>query len=160
MKNDRFLNGLIIGVGVLIIIALVLFFVRQQQADYRPGDAPNDVVHNYVLAIMNRDYERAFEYLSEGSEKPSLSQFQQELSRQANDINHANITIGSVFIDGEVATVQLNIRQSYDRSLLGNPSRYAEFAQLKLENGEWKLISVPYPLWSWNWYYSDPKPIP
>lgn len=34
MKNDRFLNGLIAGIGILILIALVLFFVRQQQAEY------------------------------------------------------------------------------------------------------------------------------
>jgi|MTBAKMStandDraft_1061839.scaffolds.fasta_scaffold32638_2 hypothetical protein len=160
MKNDRFLNGLIAGIGILILIALVLFFVRQQQAEYRPGNEPNDVAHNYILGIMKRDFEKAYDYLAEGSEKPSLSQFQQELSRQANEINRANVTIGEVFVDGENASVQLNIRQSYERPLLTNASRYAEFAQLVLENGEWKLTSMPYPLWSWNWYYADPKPLP
>ncbi len=159
MKNDRFLNGLIAGIGVLILVALVLFFVRQQQAEYRPGNEPNDVTHNYILGIMSRDYEKAYDYLADGSQKPSLSQFQQELSRQANEINRANVTIGEVFVDGQNASVQLNIRQTYERPLFTNPSRYSEFAQLKLENGEWKLISMPYPLWSWNWYFEDEKPI-
>jgi hypothetical protein len=160
MKNDRFLNGLIAGIGVLILIALILFFIRQQQAEYRPGNEPNDVTHNYILGIMKRDYEKAYAYLAEGNEKPGFSQFQQELSRQNNEINHANVTIGEVFVDGENASVQLNIRQSYERPLLTNASRYAEFAQLVLENGEWKLTSMPYPLWSWNWYYADPTPLP
>lgn len=160
MKNDRFLNGLIAGIGVLILVALALFFVRQQQAEYRSGNEPNDVVHNYILSIMRGEYERAYQYLAEGIEKPSLSQFQQELSRQANEVNRANVTIGEIIITGDTASVQLNIRQSYDRPLLANPSRYAEFAQLKVENGDWKLTSMPYPLWSWNWYYTDPKPIP
>lgn len=160
MKNDRFLNGLIAGIGVLILVALALFFVRQQQAEYRSGNEPNDVVHNYILSIMRGEYEQAYQYLAEGIEKPSLSQFQQELSRQANEVNRANVTIGEIIITGDTASVQLNIRQSYDRPLLANPSRYAEFAQLKVENGDWKLTSMPYPLWSWNWYYTDPKPIP
>ena len=160
IKNDRFLNGLISAIGVLILIALVLFFVRQKQAEYRTGNEPNDVVHNYILSVLQGDFDRAYGYLAESDEKPSLSQFQQELSRQANEINHANVTIGEVIINGEFASVQLNIRQSYERPLLANPSRFAEFAQLKLVNGEWKLTSMPYPLWSWNWFYTDPKPIP
>lgn len=160
MKNDRFLNGLIAGIGVLILVAMVLFFIRQQQAEYRPGNEPYDVVHNYILSVMRGEHERAYQYLGEGVEKPSLTQFQQELSRQANEINRVNVTIGDVFMEGATASVQLNIRQSYERQILPNPARYAEFAQLKMENGEWKLISMPYPLWSWNWYFEDAKSIP
>ena len=31
MKQDRFLTGILIGIGALILIALVLFFTRQEK---------------------------------------------------------------------------------------------------------------------------------
>lgn len=159
MKNDRFLNGLLVGIGVLIIIALVLFFVRQQSAEYLPDDTPNGVVHNFILSVLERDYERAYSYLPNDPEKPSYSLFQQELSRTSNETNQVNITIGEVFMDGEIANVQLSIRQSYEGPF-NNLGRYTESAQLKKENGEWKIVSMPYPFWSWNWYTEVIKPLP
>ena len=39
-----------------------------------------------------------------------------------------------------------------------NFGRYTDSGQLKKENGEWKIVSLPYPLWSWNWYTEDVKP--
>lgn len=157
MKKDRFLNGIIIGIGVLILIAMVLFFVRQQKAEYRLDDTPNNVVHNYILAVVQRDYERAYSYLSDTPEKPGLSQFQQDLMRASNDINQTNITIGETFIEGENATVQLNLLQSF-QGPFNNSGRYSESAQLKKENGDWKIISMPYSFWSWNWFTEDVKP--
>ncbi len=159
MKKDRFLNGLIAGIGVLIIFALVLFFVRQQQAEYLPDDTPNGVVHNYLLGVLERDYDRAYTYLTDGPEKPSLSLFQQELSRTSNEISRVNISIGEVFIDGEIATVQLSMRQSYEGPF-NNLGRYTESAQLKMDNGKWKIVSMPFPFWSWNWYAEVIKPLP
>lgn len=159
MKNDRFLNGLLAGIGVLIIVALVLFFVRQQKAEYRPDDSPNNVVHNYILAVLERDYERAYTYLPNGPEKPSLFLFQQELSRTSNETNQMSATIGEIFMDGEIATVQLSMRQSFEGPF-NNVGRYTESAQLKKENGNWKIVSMPYPFWSWNWFTEEIKPLP
>jgi len=159
MKNDRFLNGMIAGIGMLILIALVLFFVRQNQADYLPDDTPNGVVNNYILSIIEKDYDRAYSYLVDNTQKPQQIFFQQELSRMANDINQISITVGEVFIEGQTATVQLSLRQPYERPF-NNIGRYNEVAQLQKENGAWKIISMPYPLWSWNWYTEVIKPVP
>ncbi len=157
MKKDRFLNGIIIGIGVLILIAILLFFFRQQKAEYRSDDTPANVVHNYILAIVERDYERAYSYLIDAPEKPDLSLFQQELLRTSNDIKQMNVSIGETFIEGENATVQLGMLQSYQGSF-NNPARYPDSAQLKKVNGDWKIISMPYPFWSWNWYTENVKP--
>ena len=159
MKNDRFLNGMIAGIGMLILIALVLFFVRQNQADYLPDDTPNGVVNNYILSIIEKDYDRAYSYLVDNTQKPQQIFFQQELSRMANDINQISITVGEVFIEGQTATVQLSLRHPYERPF-NNIGRYNEVAQLQKENGAWKIISMPYPLWSWNWYTEVIKPVP
>ena len=157
MKKDRFLIGIIAGIGVLILIAMLLFFVRQQKAEYLPDDTPNNVVHNYILSIIQRDYERAYSYLIDAPEKPGLSLFQQDLLQASSDIDQMNVTIGEIFIDGENATVQLSMLQSY-QGPFNNFGRYTDSGQLKKENGEWKIVSLPYPLWSWNWYTEDVKP--
>ena len=159
MKNDRFLNGMLVGIGVLILIALSLFFIRQQQAEYRTDETPEGVVHNYILGIIQHDYKRAYSYLADSPEKPGLTQFQGELSRSATEINRLNVTIGEVFINGNNASVSLSMSQSYGGPLTRS-SWYTESAQLRQEDGDWKLVSMPYPLWSWNWFAENPKPLP
>jgi len=39
MKQDRFLTGILIGIGVLIVIALFVFFTRKDTQTYIPEDA-------------------------------------------------------------------------------------------------------------------------
>ena len=34
MKQDKFLTGILIGIGALILLALGLFFLRQDKRDY------------------------------------------------------------------------------------------------------------------------------
>ena len=159
MKKDRFLNGIITGIGVLILIALVLFFIRQQQAEYLPDDSPEGVVHNYILGVVQHDYERAYSYLAGKQEKPDFSQFQMELARSENEIKRVSVTFGEIFITDDSATVALNMSQSYGGPITRS-SWYAETAQLIRENGTWKIVSMPYPLWSWNWYNEEIKPLP
>ena len=72
MKQDKFLTGILIGVGMLVLLALVLFFTRQDKRDYLAEDAPEGVAHNYVLAVLNKDYEKAYGYLADLKYKPCL----------------------------------------------------------------------------------------
>ena len=65
MKQDRFLTGILVGIAVLVATALVVFFIRQDTQSYVAEDAPEGVVHNYVLAVLNDDYEKAYGYLAE-----------------------------------------------------------------------------------------------
>jgi hypothetical protein len=159
MKKDRFLKGIITGIGVLILIALVLFFIRQQQAEYREDDSPQGVVHNYILGLIQHDYERAYSYLADNPEKPDLAQFQLELTRSENEIKRVSVTIGEVFFPGDTATVSLNMSQSYGGPITRS-SWYTETAQLIRQNGTWKIVNMPYPLWSWNWYNEVITPLP
>ena len=55
MKQDKFLTGILIGIGVLILLALGLFFTRQDKREYVADATPDGVVHNYVLAVLNKD---------------------------------------------------------------------------------------------------------
>lgn len=83
MKDtDRFLIAIVTGILVLIITAFIITAVRQQPS-YRTESTPEDVVHNYLLALEQRDYERAYSYLSPGLEgyPEDLEMFIQDVQR-------------------------------------------------------------------------------
>jgi hypothetical protein len=117
------------------------------------------VVHNYILALTRRDYDRAYSYIAENPNKPTMSEFRQDLTSNQSNVSQASVAIGETFIDDGFANVQLRLSQSY-----GGPftelSRYTDNARLERENGSWKIVSMPFPFWSWNWFIEQPKPVP
>ena len=52
MKQDRFLTGILIGIGLLVVVALAVFFTRKDSQTYIPDTTPDGVVHNYVVALL------------------------------------------------------------------------------------------------------------
>lgn len=160
MKNDRFLTGIFIGIGVIILLAVGIFFLRQDTSTYVAEDNPDGVVHNYVLAIYHQDYEKAYGYLAEADLKPDFEQFRQAFTSINLNLGDASLKIGESSIQLDQATVYLTIiRQS--NGPFGEPYREPQSASLVLQNGVWKLTSMPYPYWNWDWFQTnltEPKP--
>jgi len=155
MKQDRFLTGILIGIGVLIVIALTVFFTRKDTQSYIPEDVPEGVVHNYVLALLDKDYEKAYGYLADLENKPTFTEFRQAfLNREVNP-DDSGVEIGESKINKDVATVEIwRIYGPSDPFSTGY--RSYESAELLLQNGQWKLTSMPtYYLWSYNWYIEN-----
>jgi hypothetical protein len=150
MKTDRFLTGILIGIGILIVLALALFFLRREAVDYRVEDSPDSIVHNYILAIERQDYERAYRYLAETDVKPSYSAFRVAFTQGQIDPGRSIATVGETEIfDGE-AIVGLTIsRGGY--GLFESPYRDMQSALLVRQDGEWKLTQAPWPYWGWDW---------
>ena len=151
MKQDRFLIGILVGIGVLVIVALTLFFVRPDHQAYVDDSTPDGVVHNYSLALYQEDYEKAYDYLGEAEYKPTFSEFQKAFFNHYVDPSNTGLEIGESKITGDDAFVTLY--------LIYNPSdpfssgyRSAEVAQLERQNGEWKILQMPYNFWSYDWY--------
>lgn len=151
MKQDKFLTGILIGVGALVLLALVLFFTRQDKRDYLAEDAPEDVAHNYVLAVLNKDYEKAYGYLADLKYKPTYDEFRQSFLNGMVNPDETGLDIGEATITGDEAVVELTLYYSYNdpfSSRYGSPDR----ALLVDEGGEWKVSSMPYNFWDYNWY--------
>ncbi|HSL44070.1 MAG TPA: hypothetical protein VK897_11605, partial [Anaerolineales bacterium] len=70
MKQDRFLTGILVGIAILVVVALAVFFLRRDNQSYVSEDVPEGVVHNYVLAVINGDYQKAYGYLADLDNKP------------------------------------------------------------------------------------------
>ena len=158
MKQDRFLTGILIGIGVLIAVALAVFFTRQDSQTYIAEDAPEGVVHNYVVAVLNKDYERAYSYLEDREYKPTFTQFRQSFINGNIYPDNAAIDIGASEILGNEASVEV--------ATIYNPSdpfstgyRNSQRATLVKQDGAWKISLLPvYSFWDYSWYSEPLKP--
>jgi len=157
MKQDRFLTGILIGIGLLIVIALGVFFTRGQTQKYLSEDAPEGVVHNYVLAVLNKDYQKAYSYLADLENKPTLNEFRQSFSTGKLNPDSSGIKLGKVEITGEDASVEISMIYAPGDPFSAGYSSLGS-AQLVRQNGIWKLSSMPiYTLWDYEWYQAPPK---
>ena len=107
MKQDRFLLGILVGIGVLVIVALGLFFTRQDTQEYVSDDTPEGVVHNYSLAVYREDYEKAYGYLEDAKNKPTFSEFQTPFFNHYVDPRNVGLEIGESKIAGEEGPLSL-----------------------------------------------------
>jgi hypothetical protein len=157
MKQDRFLTGILVGIAALVVVALAVFFLRQGSQSYVSEEAPEGVVHNYVLAVLNDDYEKAYGYLADLDHKPTYEQFRDAFIQGAVNPNNSAVDIGNSEISDDMASVEV--------VLISNPSdpfstgyRDVQRAILLKQNGAWKLSSMPgYYFWDYSWYQEPPK---
>ena len=157
MRQDRFLTGILIGIAVLIVAALVVFFTRRDPGNYVAENAPEGVVHNYVLAVLKKDYQKAYSYLADLDNKPTFAQFRQAFAVGRLNPAGNGIQVGAASVSGNDATVDVSMVYSP-----GDPfsSGYnnAGSAQLVRQNGVWKISTMPtYNLWDYSWYQPGPK---
>lgn len=157
MKQDKFLTGILIGIGVLIVLALVLFFTRQDKREYLSEDTPEGVAHNYALAVINKDYEKAYGYLADLKYKPTYEEFRQSFLNGMVNPDGMGLDVGNAEIHGDEAAVNLTLYYSYSdpfSTRTGTPDR----ALLVEQDGEWKVSSMPYSFWDFNWYQEPYQP--
>jgi hypothetical protein len=157
MKQDRFLTGILVGIAVLVVIALAVFFIRRDTQSYISEDVPEGVVHNYVLAVLNGDYEKAYGYLADLDHKPTDEQFRDAFLTGIVNPSNSAVDIGPSEVAADTASVEV--------ALIYNPSdpfstgyRDVQRALLVKQEGAWKLSSMPtYYFWDYSWYQEPPQ---
>ncbi len=157
MKQDRFLTGILIGIAVLVVAALAVFFTRSDTQTYTSEDTPEGVAHNYVVAVLEKDYEKAYGYLADLEHKPTYEQFRDSFLKGMINSSGYAVDIGQSEVIGDSATVEIAlIYNSSDPFSTG----YRDASQrgiLVKQNDLWKLSSMPYNFWDYNWYQEPPK---
>lgn len=158
MKNDRFLNGILIFIAALVVLAIVLFLVRSSGESYIAEDTPEGVLHNYALAVQNMDTERAYTYLAEDDAKPAYDAFLQAFLTNQIDPGSSALQIGAVHYDdsGEIAWVEVTVLHA-GSGLFDSGWNSSDKGSLILQDGGWKITYLPYPYWGWDWYSQPGK---
>lgn len=157
MKQDKFLTGILIGIGVLVVLALALFFTRQDKRDYLSDDTPEGVAHNYVLAVLNKDYEKAYNYLADLKYKPTYEEFRQSFLNGMVNPGNTGLDVGEATITGDEAVVELTVYYAYSDPF-STRAGYSDNALLIKQEGAWKISKMPSYFWDWNWYQEPYKP--
>lgn len=157
MKQDRFLTGILIGIAVLVVVALAVFFIRRDTQSYISEETPEGVVHNYVLAVLNGDYQKAYGYLADLENKPTYEEFRDAFVKGVVNPNNSAVDVGQSDVNNDTASVEV--------AMLYNPSdpfstgyRDVQRAILVMQEGAWKISSMPgYYYWDYNWYQEKVK---
>ncbi len=157
MKQDKFLTGILIGIGVLILLALGLFFTRQDKAEYIADTTPEGVVHNYVLAILDKDYKKAYGYLADLDNKPTYEDFRQSFFNGSVNPQNSGVDVGTAEINGDEATVTVTVFYSTSDPF-SSGYQNEDRVLLVQQNGDWKISSMPYNYWNYSWYQKPVQP--
>lgn len=160
MKQDRPLLIIFSTVLILIAIALTLFFTRQRAPRYTDDVSPKGILHNYVVALLQKDYEKAYYYLKEGENKPSFENFHNAFLTGQVDITSTSLEIGSVQQSGDQATVDLLIIHNSTDPFTSGYNETTAATLIRDKSGEWKIANMPYPYWNWDWYNPPVEPQP
>ncbi|MFC1936280.1 hypothetical protein ACFLYP_01290 [Chloroflexota bacterium] len=156
MKQDRFLIGIVIGIVLLMLAAVGLFFMRQSAEGYVADDTPEGVIYNYVYAVQQEDYERAYSYLADRAGKPSMIEFNSNFLSYSYYDRNIGVTLQDTQIiveDGRpyeafVDLVVIHVNPGPFRESYHSP----DTARLIYQEGQWKITLMPHPFWNWNWY--------
>ena len=154
-KPDRFLIGILVGIALILIAAFAVTLLRPKPA-YKPDDTPENIVHNYLLAVENQDYARAYTYLSPSLDgyPPDMQVFIEDIERNSwvfrRDVDHALSVTGSRSIS-EVIVVSISVTWYYNEPFAGQPSTETFTLRVQAEGNSWKIISGEqffWPCWS------------
>lgn len=159
MKQDRFLMGILIFIGVLVVAALALFLVRKDTATYRAENTPENVVYNFALALQQNELERAYGYLAELDNKPTQAAFLQSTQNGYLYVKGNALQVGKVTLQGQDnAWVDVTIQYLGSGPFDSGSSNQGQ-ANLVRQNGTWKIVSMPYPYWAGDWFLATAEPV-
>jgi len=153
LRQDRYLLGMLVVIGLIVAAALGLFFTQTPRS-YVPEDSPEDIVHNYAMALSLEDYQKAYTYLAEAEGKPDFSKFRSTFSGFGELGNVGLQILEAESLDDQVLVDLVVIHGN--TGLFDSGWREDSFASLVPDGPSWKIVQMPYPYWGFDWYQNDP----
>jgi hypothetical protein len=155
-SSNKFLIGIVIG-AVLLISASIIIVLHKPEPTYQPEDTPGGVAHNYLLALQNEDYDRAYTYLS--STLPGYPATVSQFTESIEDYSwyfqlgtDTTLAVDTVEITGSKAVILVRETRFQNRGLFENSTRISTFEMdLKKVGDQWKIVdSDRYFVWCWG----------
>ena len=152
---DRFLAAILAAVALIVVVAIVLVWRSPAgvELEYREGANPDDVVHNFIVAVNKGNEERAKSYLSQEvlediAEREDEYDFSLIDPRSQDYNSGMRVTVEETGIEDGLATVEVEITQFFTSpsptGLFGlfNSSQYSTNYVLRLRqfDGVWLIV--------------------
>ncbi len=156
-ETDRFLVGIVVGIVLLVAVAFAVV-LTQPKPTYLPDDTAAGVAHNYLLALQQQDYARAYSYLSPTRKgyPPSLDAFTSNISSYHWNFypdESSTLTVEDTRVTGDRAVVSVRARTFSNPGLFSSGESSRRFdLRLQQETGAWKLIGGD-SYWAYCWDY-------
>jgi hypothetical protein len=153
--SRRILIGFGAGIVVLIAAAIVLVVTTgHRNPPMLAADTPEGTVQRYLLAIQEKNYRAAYDYLllpnPNQPKVPTESYDNWLLSTRFSGDSTWKASLGSVEISGDTASLNVIIDIFRAEGPLGNPIRSQNTTFLLKKSGnDWRIIS-PFDLY---WLY-------
>jgi len=158
-KTDKLLIGIVAGIFLLVVVAFVVALSKPEPT-YQPEDNPGGVAFNYLFALQQKDYDRAYGYLS-----PSIPGYPRNAEAFENDIrdyswrfsgindSSTTLEVDSVDTNGKRADVIIRETHFYEGDLFSSGQYSSTFSVTLRQDGKgaWKIVeSNDYWAWCWN----------
>jgi hypothetical protein len=160
-STDRFLIGIVVGIIILVAVAFGVALSKPEPA-YQSDATPGGVVINYLTALRQEDYERAYAYLSPdilGYPK-TLAAFRQVIRNYSYNPglqNTASLEVISEKMEGSFGRVTVRETQFNPGGLFdsGEYQHTISFTVTQTPGtGEWK-IETGEEYWGWCWNQAE-----
>ena len=158
-KTDKLLIGIVAGILLLVLVAFGVALTRPKPS-YQAEDKPEGVAFNYLFALQQGDYERAYGYLSPALKRypRTVEKFREQVrdyswSFRALQDNSTTLEVDSVELNGQQAYVKIRETQFYEGDLFSS-GQYSSVFEMNLRqgaDGQWKIVeSDSYWLNCWS----------
>lgn len=151
MNSNRWLMIFAIILGMLVIATVPLVSLRgEKKVASLPKDSPQGSVQRYLIAIHEKDYQKAFGYLlfNPADKITTYNDWVQMLGNPQSGHSVWKATLGTITINGNYATVEVAIDTIHLGGLFGN-SQYSQLIvfQLTSMGNSWFITSPTYVFW-------------
>ena len=147
--TDKYLIGIVVGSIVLVITSM--FMVQSMpEPSYKDGVSPESVAHNYLLALHQDDYVRAYSYLSMQLDgyPQTADEFEDLVLNNSWDFridDNDNVQTEVIEVDIEDDRARVLVRETtfYSGGIFSDGYDSSTFRMtLRLDNNVWKIRSA------------------
>jgi len=155
-STDKLLLGIVLGVVLLIVIVFSVMLLKPKPS-FQSEDTPDGVAHNYLLALQQEDYDRAYSYLS--TSLPGYPDNAEAFRQNVADYSwrfrlgqEVTLAIESAETLNSRAVVTVLETRFYQSGAFEGSQRISTFEiDLELDGNQWKIVdSDSYFAWCWD----------
>jgi hypothetical protein len=153
--TDKFLIAIVVGALLVAGAAAASTLLRPSAAVYRPDDSAEGVAFNYIFALQQGNYARAYGYLSTSAPNypTTVEAFATDLGSPKNYGMDANASLATnpAQMNGNLATVMIRETTFYSGGLFSSGEQEANYnVMLRREAVGWRIVNSD-RFWSPRW---------